>query len=717
MADHPDGDATGGAPTVNLSAPPSGAAAGTRQAPTVDHTAPPSGAAAGTRQAPTVDARPAGGGRGRVPADTDPVPLATLAEPARRYWSGVEISRAGAVRVVEATDTLLGRAVAMREPIDADPEALRRFVRETKLAARLEHAAIAPVYDAGTADDGAPYCVTRTVTGRSLDELVRAAPDLHARLALVPHVVAAAQALAHAHARGIVHRDVTPAHIVVDDHGETVVADWSLAKIADEATADAPPLPALTVQLASDAARTPGMSGFTSPEQLRGAEVDARSDVYALGATLYYVLAGEAPPAARAGMSPPRVRGVPAELAAIADTALAYDERGRYPHAGSLADALARFVRDRLVATRRYSARAIGAIGAAAVVLAIAGVVALRHVVAARDAARDEARAADTALRRETARADELVLGEARLIVDRDPTAAIALVRPLAEGPHWREVHAIAAAAQATGVAWRMAGPAYAISVAISPDGVHAASLGSDGEVRVYDLAARTTRELLKLDGAMTSLEMLDAGRIVAWGPTARVLRMIQVASGVGREVPIAAVPRMFAAARGDAFWSDADGHGWRLDPLGAPTRLPVDDPLHAIAPSPDGTRVIACGEHGLWMISAGPAVRVFDRETYAAAWNEAGTYIAAVADGEILGTALDAPGPCATSRSPGGRRSRSWAARSSARTSTASRWTTTSSTRRAACCCRSCPPATRSRSRSRMTARSRCSRRSNHRS
>ena len=96
----------------------------------------------------TVDDRPSSARRKH---DTDPVPLADLADaPDVRYWSGVEIARGGMGRVVEATDTLLGRTVALKEALSSDPDTLRRFARETRITARLEHPSIVPVYDAGT---------------------------------------------------------------------------------------------------------------------------------------------------------------------------------------------------------------------------------------------------------------------------------------------------------------------------------------------------------------------------------------------------------------------------------------------------------------------------------------------------------------------------------------------------------------------------------------
>src|SRR5262249_43540558 len=148
---------------------------------------------------PTLDERT--GNRARTEPSSPPGSLP-------RYRFGVEIARGGMGRVVEATDTLLGRVVAVKEALATDPEALRRFARETRITARLEHPSIVPVHDAGRSSDGSPYYVMRKVSGRPLEDLVRAADGLEQRLALLPHLVAAAQAVAHAHQRGVVHRDL-----------------------------------------------------------------------------------------------------------------------------------------------------------------------------------------------------------------------------------------------------------------------------------------------------------------------------------------------------------------------------------------------------------------------------------------------------------------------------------------------------------------------------
>jgi serine/threonine protein kinase len=232
-----------------------------------------------------------------------PLLNAPMLPTAWRYQMKAEIARGGMGRVVEADDGVLGRVVALKEALSRDPESLRRFERETRITARLEHPSIVPVHDAGVSPNGAPFYVMRKISGRPLEELVAAHAPLAQRLALLPNIVAAAHAIAHAHERGVVHRDIKPANILVGDLGETIVIDWGLAKTMgenDDAHGHAHPSAAHQIIDDGDVVKTRagivyGTPGFMSPEQLRGKPIDETSDVYALGATLYYLL-GRRPP-------------------------------------------------------------------------------------------------------------------------------------------------------------------------------------------------------------------------------------------------------------------------------------------------------------------------------------------------------------------------------------------------------------------------------------
>jgi serine/threonine protein kinase len=297
-----------------------------------------------------------------------------------------EIAQGGMGRVFVGRDRRLGREVAVKVLLDGDPIAARRFEREARVAARLQHPGIVTVYDAGFWPTGEPYLVMKHVLGRSLDRVIADAESLDDRLALLPHLIAVADALAYAHDQGIVHRDLKPGNVVVGAFGETVVIDWGLAKDlhTDEPDEPRPPRPDAPSDLTVDGAVL-GTPGYMAPEQAAGEPVDVRADVYALGAMLFQSLTG-APPD-RAGAPADTLLALepraPADLVAIAAKALAVDRQQRYASAFDFAEDLKRFQTGQLVAAHRYSVPAhvrrfagrhpavtlVGLLAAAAVVL------------------------------------------------------------------------------------------------------------------------------------------------------------------------------------------------------------------------------------------------------------------------------------------------------------------------------------------------------------
>ena len=145
-----------------------------------------------------------------------------------------------------------------------------------KLAARLQHPGVVPVYDAGFWPSGEPFLVMKLVLGQSLARVIRDADTRADRLALLPHVIAAAEAVAYAHDQGIVHRDLKPSNILVGAFGETVVVDWGLAKdLRAGATADEPRRPragGAAPVFAGDTAAgaVVGTPSYMPPEQAAG---------------------------------------------------------------------------------------------------------------------------------------------------------------------------------------------------------------------------------------------------------------------------------------------------------------------------------------------------------------------------------------------------------------------------------------------------------------
>jgi len=266
---------------------------------------------------------------------------------------GKTIASGGMGLIVEGWDAKLERRIALKIPRHDDPHAQRRFAREVKITARLQHPAIVPVYAAGTLDDGEPYYAMRLVEGASLDAAIDAAATTRDRLALVRVVVQVAGAIAYAHSQGIVHRDIKPANVLVGPFGEVVVIDWGLARSLRDASDDG----ALATGSPGPISETVdgaivGTPAYMAPEQARGEPVDERADVYALGALLYHVLRGK-PPGAPADLV--TIEDLPVDLVAIVTRAMASDPAVRYPSAQELAADLERFTTGRLVDAHAYS--------------------------------------------------------------------------------------------------------------------------------------------------------------------------------------------------------------------------------------------------------------------------------------------------------------------------------------------------------------------------
>jgi aminoglycoside phosphotransferase (APT) family kinase protein len=479
---------------------------------------------------PEPEAKTSSGHDDTVPAVASDGPTVEAAPPADvRYRLGNELGRGGMGRVVEAFDTHLGRTVALKEVLEGGGASMvRRFKREVRITARLEHASIVPLYDSGLMHDGRPFYVMRRVSGRPLDELISSARDLDHRLALLPNVLAAIDAIAHAHRRGVIHRDLKPANILVGDLGETVVIDWGLAKVIDE---DDPEPDSLEPRLPSDSLKTQvgsvfGTPGFMAPEQARGEEPSPRSDVFALGATLYQLLAGKPPvrgnSATEVIASTMKLRilpletacpGAPAELVTIIQKALAFDAAQRYATAGDLAEDVRRFTTGQLVGAHRYTAiqrflrfarrhRAALSIAAAAMtVLAALSWFSVHRIVQERDAAnaaRSEAEVqralAKNEAERASKRADQLLVSHARTLLDANPTAAVAILEHIttAKPPLADEIAGLTQAAMTRGVAWGLPTlPGMITSFEMTRDGRRLFELDRQGRLQLFDLDRR----------------------------------------------------------------------------------------------------------------------------------------------------------------------------------------------------------------------------------
>jgi serine/threonine protein kinase len=268
------------------------------------------------------------------------------------------VARGGMGVVYTAEDERLERRVALKV-LDLPGTAgdlAHRLIREARVLARLEHPGIVPVHDVGTLADGRVFYTMKFVEGHRLDkhiESVASAPD---RLRIFLRIC---DAVAFAHARGVLHRDLKPANIMVGPFGEVLVMDWGLAKILREEASRAVPEADPEATILYKPGETPnagvtselsietehgtvmGTPGYMSPEQASGdvEHVDARSDIYSLGALLRYLLTGNPEKA-----SMPTEARQEKSLAAICAKATANSPATRYRKVAELAEDVSRYL-------------------------------------------------------------------------------------------------------------------------------------------------------------------------------------------------------------------------------------------------------------------------------------------------------------------------------------------------------------------------------------
>ncbi len=290
--------------------------------------------------------------------------------------------------VFVALDSELHREVALKQILDShadDSISRQRFLLEAEVTGGLEHPGIVPVYGLGTYADGRPYYAMRFIRGDSLKEAVDRfhADELQKRdpgrrsldlRKLLRSFLDVCNAIDYAHSRGVLHRDIKPGNIIVGKHGETLVVDWGLAKArgrADAGTSDERPLVPNSASGSSETlpGSALGTPAFMSPEQACGdlEHLGPRSDVYSLGATLYYLLTGRPPfegnaidviPAVQRGdLRPPRslVPAIDPALEAVCLKAMASDPAVRYATPKALGEDVERWMADESVAAYRES--------------------------------------------------------------------------------------------------------------------------------------------------------------------------------------------------------------------------------------------------------------------------------------------------------------------------------------------------------------------------
>ena len=299
------------------------------------------------------------------------------------------LRKGGVGEILVAEDTELAREVAVKriQSKYADSGEIReRFIREAEIAGTLEHPGIVPVYGLGVYGDDRPYYAMRLISGDTLQEAVdrfhrdplsiEATSYRHGEVSvafrdLIGRMIDVCQAINYAHSRGVLHRDLKPVNVMLGRFGETLVLDWGLAKLIGKspvhAEAHEPAVqPRFATSQPTSMGSVLGTPKFMSPEQAAGKldELRPESDVYGLGASLYYVLVGKTPfddpgvdylailSAVQTGSFPsPRELNprIDRSLEAICLKAMAHAPENRYLSAGKMAEDLERYLADESV--------------------------------------------------------------------------------------------------------------------------------------------------------------------------------------------------------------------------------------------------------------------------------------------------------------------------------------------------------------------------------
>jgi serine/threonine-protein kinase len=250
---------------------------------------------------------------------------------ATKYTFVKELARGGMGTVYLAEDTELDRHVAIKviNSPEVTDDLRNRMIREAQIIARLEHPGIVPVHDVGTLPDGRIYYAMKFVRGSRLDEYAAQGTSLRDRLRKFQAVC---DAVAFAHAHGVIHRDLKPQNIMIGSFGEVLVLDWGVAKIKAQVNTD------------EQEGTVIGTRDYMSPEQARGEidQLDERADVYSLGAVLHFLLKDQLK--------------VSKAARAIYSKAMALEKESRYASASELSADIGRLLDAEPVTAYRESA-------------------------------------------------------------------------------------------------------------------------------------------------------------------------------------------------------------------------------------------------------------------------------------------------------------------------------------------------------------------------
>lgn len=335
---------------------------------------------------------------GAPPAISDAHGLVpAVAEHKGRYDTLRTFAAGGMGKILLVHDTHLGRDIALKMLL---PERLpggtfftrtgaptvelltvpiiARFLQEAHITGQLEHPTINPVYELGYREDGSLYYTMKFVRGKTMQDAIKDATDIHERLKLLMHFLNLCEAIAYAHSRGVIHRDLKPLNIMIGEFGETVLIDWGIAKLKGQQDIHARDIVdtvrAMRVSDAEATAKTMygqtiGSPYYMPPEQAAGEldKVVECADIYSLGAVLYHILTGEPPYKGNnvreflekvKTFDPKPIREIeplaPPELIAVVNRAMQRNPEDRYGSAKELAGEIEQFLSGGLVSAYDY---------------------------------------------------------------------------------------------------------------------------------------------------------------------------------------------------------------------------------------------------------------------------------------------------------------------------------------------------------------------------